>query len=150
MSHQLPDVQATRPDVQIGLSRVGVTGVEKLVKLDRDGRRPLILLPVFEVFVDLPQGRKGIDMSRNMQVIDETLEAATAEPAYRLEDICHDAAERLLQKHEYTSTATVEMTAELIIREETPASGLATQQSIDVIAAATATDEGPPRRSARR
>lgn len=142
MSHQLPDVQATRPDVAIGLSRVGVTGVEKLVKLDRDGRRPLILLPVFEVFVDLPQGRKGIDMSRNMQVIDETLEAATAEPAYRLEDICHDAAERLLQKHEYTSTATVEMTAELILREETPASGLATQQSIDVIAAATATEEG--------
>jgi len=143
MSHQLPDVQASQPDVSVGLSQVGVTGVDKLVKLARDGkRRPLVLMAEFEVFVDLPSGRKGIDMSRNMQVIDETLEAAVSEPAYRVEDMCGDAAERLLAKHDYTSTAEVRMTADFVVREDTPASGLATQSTITIVASATATEEG--------
>ncbi|WP_380680697.1 GTP cyclohydrolase MptA [Salinigranum sp. GCM10025319] len=142
MSHQLPDVQANRPDVTVGLSQVGVTGVEKLVKIARNGKRPLVLMAEFEVFVDLPGGRKGIDMSRNMQVIDEILEEAVSEPAYRVEDVCGDAAERLLAKHDYTSSAEVHMEAELILKEDTPASGLATQSSVDIIASATATDEG--------
>ena len=142
MSHQLPDVQASQPDVTVGLSQVGVTGVEKLVKLDRDGKRPIVLMAEFEVFVDLPSGRKGIDMSRNMQVIDETLERAVSEPSYRVEEVCGDVAERLLDKHDYTSTAEVRMEADYITREETPASGLATQNTATIIAGAVATDEG--------
>jgi GTP cyclohydrolase-4 len=138
----LPDVQANRPDVTVGLSQVGVTGVEKLVKIARDGKRPLVLMADFEVFVDLPSGRKGIDMSRNMQVIDETLEAAVSEPAYRVEDMCGDAAERLLAKHEYTSTAEVRMTADLVLREDTPASGLDTQSTVTIVASAVASEEG--------
>ncbi|MFB6252778.1 MAG: GTP cyclohydrolase MptA [Halobellus sp.] len=143
MSHQLPDVQASQPDVTVGLSQVGVTGVDKLVKLARDGKqRPLVLMAEFEVFVDLPSGRKGIDMSRNMQVIDETLESAVSEPTFRVEDMCGDAAERLLAKHDYTSTAEVRMTADFVVREDTPASSLATQSTISIVASATATDEG--------
>mgnify|MGYP006282553621 FL=1 len=142
MSHQLPDVQASQPDVTVGLSQVGVTGVEKLVKLDRNGKRPIVLMAEFEVFVDLPSGRKGIDMSRNMQVIDETLEAAVAESSYRVEDVCGDVAERLLEKHDYKSTAEVRMEADYITREETPASGLDTQNTATIIAGAVATEEG--------
>jgi GTP cyclohydrolase-4 len=142
MSHQLPDVQASQPDVTVGLSQVGVTGVEKLVKLDRNGKRPIVLMAEFEVFVDLPSGRKGIDMSRNMQVIDETLEAAVAEPSYRVEEVCGDVAERLLAKHEYTSTAEVRMEADYVTRERTPASDLDTQNTATIIAGAVATEEG--------
>jgi len=142
MSHQLPDVQASRPEVAVGLSQVGVTGVEKLVKLARNGKRPIVLMAEFEVFVDLPGGRKGIDMSRNMEVIDEILEEATEAEAYRVEDVCGEAAERLLAKHDYTSTAEVKMTAELITREQTPASDKQTQNTATIIASATATDEG--------
>ncbi|MCT9097804.1 GTP cyclohydrolase MptA [Haloarchaeobius sp. HME9146] len=142
MSEQLPDVQASSPDVTVGLSQVGVTGVEKLVKLHREGKRPIVLMAEFEVFVDLPSWRKGADMSRNMQVIDETLEAATRDEALRVEDVCGDAAERLLAKHDYTSKAVVKMEAELVTRENTPASGLETQSVVDIIASATATDEG--------
>ncbi|WP_248896839.1 GTP cyclohydrolase MptA [Haloplanus halobius] len=142
MSHQLPDVQASQPDVTVGLSQVGVTGVEKLLKLDRNGKRPIVLMAEFEVFVDLPSGRKGIDMSRNMQVIDETLETAVSEPSYRVEEVCGDVAERLLEKHDYTSTAEVRMEADYVTREETPASGLATQNTATIIAGAVATEEG--------
>ena len=142
MSHQLPDVQDSSPDVTVGLNRVGVTGVEKLVKLDRPDKRPIVLMAEFEVFVDLPSWRKGADMSRNMEVVDETLEAAVSEPAYRVEDVCGDAAERLLDKHEYTSKAEVRMEAEYVTREETPASEMQTQSTATIIASATATDDG--------
>ncbi|MFC4247385.1 GTP cyclohydrolase MptA [Natribaculum luteum] len=142
MSKQLPDVQATAPDVTVGLSQVGVTGVEKLVKIAREGKRPIVLMAEFEVFVDLPSWRKGADMSRNMEVIDEILEEATREEAYRVEDVCGDAAERLLEKHDYTTRAEVSMEAEFVRREETPATDRETQYSVDLIASATATDEG--------
>ncbi|MES3161078.1 MAG: GTP cyclohydrolase MptA [Halorubrum sp.] len=142
MSHQLPDVQASAPDVSVGLSQVGVTGVEKLVKLARGDSRPIVLMAEFEVFVDLPSGRKGIDMSRNLATIDEILEEITREEAYRVEDVCGDAAERLLEKHDYTTTAEVSMSAELVTREDTPASGLETQSTATIVASATATDEG--------
>jgi len=142
MSHQLPDVQATSPEVTVGLSQVGVTGVEKLVKIAREEKRPLVFTAEFEVFVDLPGWRKGADMSRNMEVIDEILEDATREEAYRVEEVCGEAAERLLEKHDYTSRAEVSMEAEFMRREETPATDRETQFTVDIVASATATDEG--------
>ncbi|MEF8774769.1 MAG: GTP cyclohydrolase MptA [Halobacteriales archaeon] len=142
MSEQLPDVQADEPDVTVGLNQVGVTGVEKLVELEREGDRPIVLMAEFEVFVDLPSTRKGLDMSRNMEVIDETLEAAVREPATRVEDVCGDAAERLLEKHDYTSRAEVHMEAEFITKDETPASGKPTQGTVDFLASAVATEDG--------
>jgi len=145
MSQQLPDVQASEPEVSVGLSQVGVTGVEKLVKIAREDDRPIALMAEFDVYVDLPRGRKGIDMSRNMQVIDETLEDAVSDPVYRVEEMCGTVAERLLEKHDYTTTATVEMEAELMVREETPASDLPTQATVDIIASATAREDEPTR-----
>ena len=142
MSQQLPDVQATAPEVTVGLSRVGVTDVEKLVKLARNGKRPIVLTAEFQVFVDLPSWRKGADMSRNMEVIDETLEEATREEAYRVEDVCGEAAERLLEKHDYTTSAEVRMEAEYMRRERTPETDRETQYTVDIIASATASDEG--------
>jgi GTP cyclohydrolase-4 len=142
MSQQLPDVQASRPDVTVGLNRVGVTGVEKLVRVDRPDSDPIVLMAEFEVFVDLPSWRKGADMSRNMEVIDETLEAAVSERAYRVEDVCGDAAERLLEKHEYTTRAEVRMEAEFVTHERTPASDRKTQSTADIIASATADEDG--------
>ncbi|MCH7661293.1 MAG: GTP cyclohydrolase I FolE2 [Euryarchaeota archaeon] len=142
MSGQLPDVQADRPEVTVGLSQVGVTGVEKLVKIARPEKRPIVLMAEFEVFVDLPSWRKGADMSRNMEVINEVLEEAVSEPSYRVEDVCGDAAERLLGRHDYTSRAEVTMEAEYMTRDRTPESDRETQGTVDIIAGATATDEG--------
>src|SRR6056297_3935978 len=122
MSHQLPDVQATSPDVTVGLSQVGVTGVDKLVKVAREDKRPIVLTAEFEVLVDLPSWRKGADMSRNMEVVDEILEDAVSEPTYRVEDVCGEAAERLLDKHDYTTKAEVRMEAEYMLKDRTPES----------------------------
>ncbi|MFB6109436.1 MAG: GTP cyclohydrolase MptA [Halodesulfurarchaeum sp.] len=145
MSHELPDVQASEPDVTVGLERVGVTGVEKLVEINRGSGRPLVLMAEFEVYVDLPRKRKGLDMSRNLEVIDETLEDAVSEPVYRVEEMCGEVAERLLQKHEYTSKAMVQMEAEYMIRDETPASGRRSQSRVDFLASATASEDSETR-----
>jgi GTP cyclohydrolase-4 len=142
MSQQLPDVQATSPDVEVGLNRVGVTGVEKVVEVARPEKRPVVLMADFEVYVDLPSWRKGADMSRNMEVVDEILETAVSEPTYRVEDVCGDAAEQLLEKHEYTTRAEVRMEAEYMTREQTPVSERPTQHAADIIASATATEDG--------
>lgn len=142
MSQQLPDVQASSPTVSIGLNRVGVTGVEKLVEIDRNGGRPTVLMAEFEVFVDLPKWRKGADMSRNMEVIDETLEIAVGDTASGVEDVCGTAAQRLLEKHDYTTKAEVRMEARYVVHDRTPASDRLTQSTADIIASATATDEG--------
>ncbi|MFB6141286.1 MAG: GTP cyclohydrolase MptA [Halosimplex sp.] len=142
MTPQLPDVQAASPDVTVGLNRVGVTGVEKLVEIQREDKRPYVLMAEFEVFVDLPSWRKGADMSRNMEVIDETLEAAVGRTDLPVEDVCGHAAERLLDKHDYTERAEVRMEAEFVTRERTPESDLDTQSVSEVIASATATEDG--------
>ena len=142
MSKQLPDVQASSPEVRVGLNRVGVTGVEKLVKLHREEARPIVLMAEFDVFVDLPGWRKGADMSRNMEVVDELLEEAVSKPAIRVEDVCGEVAERLLARHEYTTQTEVRMEAEYMIRDRTPATDRPTQATADIIASATATEEG--------
>ncbi|MFW5903822.1 MAG: GTP cyclohydrolase MptA [Halolamina sp.] len=150
MTDSLPDVQATRPEVTVGLSRVGVDGVEKLVKVPREGKRPYILMAEFEVYVDLPQWRKGIDMSRNMEVVDEILEEVVNKESYRVEELCGVAAERLLEKHDYTERAEVSMEAEFVVKEETPASGKPTQSTVDILASATATADGTRERIGTR
>jgi GTP cyclohydrolase-4 len=141
MSHGLPDVQASSPDVTVGLNRVGVTDVEKRLSLARGGR-PIVLLATFSVFVDLPGWRKGADMSRNMEVIDETIQSAVREPAYRTEEVCGDVAERLLEKHDYTTRAEVSMDADLVLDEQTPKTDRPTQHTVEMLASATATEEG--------
>lgn len=142
MDRQLPDVQASKPEVSVGLNRVGVTGVEKLVEIARPEKRPIVLMAEFSVFVDLPGTRKGADMSRNMEVIDEILEEAVSEPTYRVEDVCGEAAERLLEKHSYTTKAEVNMEADFITKTKTPESGRPTQNSARILAGATATEDG--------
>ena len=47
-----PDVQASVPATQVSLSRVGVTGVEKVIRVKTDGAENLFYAG-FECFVDL-------------------------------------------------------------------------------------------------
>ncbi|MCH2453538.1 MAG: GTP cyclohydrolase MptA [Halobacteriales archaeon] len=137
----LPDVQATKPEIEVGLSRVGVKGVKKLIEIERGGERPYVLMATFEALVDLPGFRKGADMSRNMEVIDEILEIAIQKKTLRIEDICKEAADLLLNKHTYTTRAEVSMEAEFAIREETPVTKKRTQNTAIIIAKAVSEEE---------
>ncbi len=135
----LPDIQACEPDYPINLTRVGVTGVKKLVKVERgNDERPVILISNFEVFVDLPSDRKGANLSRNSEVIDEVLEEAINCPVYEIEELCGEIAKRLLSRHEYASRAEVKMKSEYIVRRQTPVTKATCQEVVDIFAEAVA------------
>ncbi|VVB72046.1 GTP cyclohydrolase MptA [uncultured archaeon] len=135
----LPDIQACEPDYPINLTRVGVTGVKKLVKVERgNDERPVILISNFEVFVDLPSDRKCANLSRNSEVIDEVLEEAINCPVYEIEELCGEIAKRLLSRHEYASRAEVKMKSEYIVRRQTPVTRVTCQEVVDIFAEAVA------------
>jgi len=135
----LPDIQACEPDYPFNLTRVGVTGVKKLVKVERgNDERPVVLISNFEVFVDLPSDRKGANLSRNFEAIDEVLEEAINCPVYEIEELCGEIAKRLLFRHEYASRAEVKMKSEYIVRRQTPVTRVNCQEVVDIFAEAVA------------
>ncbi|MCS7121273.1 MAG: GTP cyclohydrolase MptA [Archaeoglobaceae archaeon] len=129
----LPDVQLLKPEYPIGISRVGVVGVKKLVEVERKFGRPIILISNFSVFVDLPSNLKGVSLSRNFEVVDEVLESLTAKPIKQVEELVIKIAESLLQRHEYATKAEVFMESELIIKKKTPKSNIHTQEVVKII-----------------
>ncbi|MGB9901437.1 GTP cyclohydrolase MptA [Methanothrix sp.] len=135
---RLPDVQACHPAYPITLTRVGVTGVKKLVKVERSGERPIVLISNFEVFVDLPSSRKGANLSRNTEAIDEVLEEEISRPVYEIEELCGKIALRLLERHEYATRAEVKMKSEYIVKRQTPATKVNCQEVVDIFAEARA------------
>lgn len=134
----LPDVQATQAEVAINLSRVGVTNVKKLVKVARAHKRPVILISTFNMYVDLPSDRRGANLSRNFEVIDEVLEEMVKSPVFEIEDLCGEVARRLLNRHEYATRSEVHMDSELIVKRKTPKTEVFSQKVVKVFARATA------------
>ncbi len=138
----LPDVQLLKPDVPIGISRVGATGIKKLVQVLRKERRPIILISSFDVFVDLPSHLKGVNLSRNFEVVDEVIEALTAQPIENVEDLVVEIAKQLLNRHEYATRAEVIMTSELIMRKRAPKSRQRTQEVVKIFSEAKISKDG--------
>ncbi len=128
----LPDVQTLEPEIPIGLSRVGARGIKKLVQVKREGKRPIILISTFDVFVNLPSSRKGVNLSRNFEAVDEVIERITWEPVENVEDLVLRMTDELLERHEYADEAEVRMRAELIMRKRTPASEIKTQEVVNI------------------
>ena len=67
------DVQARRPATVVSLSRVGVTGVEKVIRISSNGTEQLFYAEL-ECFVDLPHDQKGAHMSRFEEVVNEAID----------------------------------------------------------------------------
>ncbi|RAP49548.1 MAG: GTP cyclohydrolase, partial [Methanosphaera sp. rholeuAM74] len=71
---EFPDTQNKLPQTPVSLTKVGVTGVKKLLKIERKDKRPIILLPTFNAYVNLPSTQKGVHMSRNPEAISEIID----------------------------------------------------------------------------
>src|SRR5436309_616134 len=67
------DLQASPPEVQIGLSRVGVTGVSKAIRLSYAGTEKLVSADI-ECTVDLDPAQKGVHMSRFPELFGEAID----------------------------------------------------------------------------
>jgi GTP cyclohydrolase-4 len=127
------DVQATEPDIKVSLTRVGITNLKKLVKITRNSKRPIILLPTFEVFVDLPSSQKGIHMSRSPEVIEEVIENLVNEETYGIEELSVDIVKKLFERHEYASRAEVLLYSDYMIEEESPITKKNSQEICKII-----------------
>ncbi|WP_458402791.1 GTP cyclohydrolase MptA [Methanobrevibacter sp.] len=124
----LPDTQDDTPSIPIKLTRVGVTGVKKLLQLERVNKRPIILLPTFDAFVDLPNDQKGVHMSRNPEAISEVLETVANGSTIDVESLCAEIVRCMMIKHEYAKRVEISMTTDFMFMKESPVTKNETQE----------------------
>ena len=140
----LPDTQDDTPNIPIKLTRVGVTGVKKLLQLERPNKRPIILLPTFDAFVDLPFDQKGVHMSRNPEAISEVLDSISTDNNFGVESLCAMIVEKMMDKHEYAKRVEISMTTDYMFMRESPVTKHETQEMANLKAKAVGLrdDEG--------
>ena len=132
----LPDTQDDTPNIPIKLTRVGVTGVKKLLQLERPNKRPIILLPTFDAFVDLPFNQKGVHMSRNPEAISEVLDSISTDNNFGVESLCAKIVEKMMDKHEYARRVEISMTTDYMFMRESPVTKHETQEMANLKAKA--------------
>ena len=87
------DVQARVPRVQLGLSRVGVTDVEKVIRMRQNGSEQLFSAR-FECVVELGPDQKGAHMSRFEEVVNEAIgEVVLGESTFKVETLAEHIAQ---------------------------------------------------------
>jgi GTP cyclohydrolase IV len=117
------DVQARAPRVQVGLSRVGVTGVEKVIHI-----RDELFFARLECFVDLSREQKGAHMSRFEEVVNEAIgEVVLSESPFRAETLAQQIAE-LVRTRQGAERAEVTIAARYPEHKPAPVSGIQTQE----------------------
>lgn len=136
-----PDIHSDRPDVGLWVEQAGYSEIEKMVKIAREDDSPMVLSATFDVHVDLPKSRLGVDMSRNIQALNETLDEVASDPEATVDMLCKRAAEHLYEKHDYTSRAQVEMDGKYVASEQTPESELLNEETVNIIAGAVVSED---------
>ncbi len=139
-----PDVQARRPVIGLGLSRVGVTGVEKIVRLHQGGHERLFSARLGCV-VDLGASQKGAHMSRFDETVNEAIgEVVIGESAFRAEELAVRIAERVRER-QGARRAEVTIAARYPENKPAPVSGIPTQEIYTLFGSAAASAAGTRR-----
>ena len=124
------------------LTRVGVTGVKKLVHIKRPGKKTSMPLVVkMDLFVDLPASQKGSHMSRNLELVTEIIDMSLKQPVSDLESFCAKTAKLLLKKHEYATFSEVKAEADYFLDRTYP-SGKKGLEPYTLVAEARAKSSG--------
>ena len=131
-----PDVQNHHVPDSFRLTRVGVTGVKKPVRVRRPGRT-VTLQPEISLFVDLPARQRGSHMSRNIEVVSELVERSVKRPCSSLEELAAKLSRGLLDRHEYATQAESEMRADYFVEKKNP-SGRSSTEHYSLLARAVA------------
>lgn len=138
------DVQASRPTIHVSLSRVGVTGVEKVIRIHSGGREQLYHAQL-ECFVDLGPKQKGAHMSRFEEVVNDAIgEVVLGESAFRAEDLAQHIAE-LVRDRQDALRAEVTIAARYPEHKPAPVSGIPTQEIYTLYGSAVASERGTRR-----
>src|SRR5436305_7838542 len=136
---KLEDLQASLPEIAIGLSRAGVTGVQKAVRIGR-GRREKLIAATIDCTVDLDPAQKGVHMSRFPSLFEEAIDEVVIGEAFLVEDLADHIARHIVQRQR-AGRAEVRIVAHYPFERETPVTGLATQEMISIIGLAAASED---------
>ena len=138
------DVQAQLPPVQLSLSQVGVTNVEKVIRLHYNGIDHLFWAR-FECVVELGPEQKGAHMSRFEEVVNEAIgEVVLGESPFRAETLAEHIAE-LVRERQGARRAEVTVEARYPEHKPAPVSGIETQELYTLHGCAVATATGTRR-----
>jgi GTP cyclohydrolase I/GTP cyclohydrolase-4 len=139
----LEDLQASAPDVRVGLSRAGVGGVSKAIRLRWGGAEKLIAAEI-DGTVDLSAAQKGVHMSRFPELFEEAIEEVVIGEAFLVEELAEHIARHIVERQR-AGRAEVRITARYPLERRTPVTGLATQEMVALIGIAAASDGGARR-----
>jgi len=115
------DVQQERPPVEVSLSRVGVTNLERVIRLT-DGGAPTLFHARLDLFAELGALQAGVHMSRFSEDLEELAEEISRDPFPDIESL----AERLalsIARTQSARYAQVRIRARYPIQKTTPISG---------------------------
>jgi GTP cyclohydrolase I/GTP cyclohydrolase-4 len=133
------DVQASVPEVQLGLQRVGVTKVAKAIRIEHAGREKTFAAEIACV-VDLDPAQKGVHMSRFPELFGEAVDAVVIGEALLVESLAAHIATHVVERQEAVR-AEVRVEAQYPIERRTPVTGLPTQEIAKLIGIASSTRE---------
>ena len=139
----LEDVQARRPMAHVSLSRVGVTGVEKVVRIRSNGDEQLFYAEL-ECFVDLGPRQKGAHMSRFEETVNEAIDEVVLGEAFKAETLAAHIAERVRERQD-AARAEASIKARYPEHKPAPVSGARTQEIYTMLGTAVASKTGTRR-----
>jgi GTP cyclohydrolase IV len=132
------DLQASLPEVRLGLSRAGVTGVRKAIRI-RYGESEKLIAADIDCTVDLDPAQKGVHMSRFPELFEEAIEEVVIEEALLVEQLAAHIAAQIVER-QHALRAEVKIVAQYPLERRTPVSDLPTQELVSLIGLAAASD----------
>ena len=137
------DLQASPPEIALALSRAGVSGVQKAVRIRRGGAET-VMAAVIDCTVDLAADQKGVHMSRFPELFEEAIELVVEREALLVEVLAEQIARRVVER-QAALRAEVWIRAQWPIHRKTPVTGLATQEMVTLCGIAAASETGTRR-----
>jgi GTP cyclohydrolase IV len=138
--HFLADLQASQPEVRLGLSRAGVRGLSKAIRI-RYGETEKLIAAEIDCTVDLDGAQKGVHMSRFPEVFEEAIERVVLEEAFLIEELAAHIAEQIVER-QGAGRAETQIVARYPIERRTPVTNLPTQEMVALIGIAAAGERG--------
>jgi GTP cyclohydrolase IV len=138
--HFLEDLQASQPEVRLGLSRAGVRRVSKAIRI-RYGETEKLIAAEIDCTVDLDSAQKGVHMSRFPEVFEEAIERVVLEEAFLIEELAAHIAEHIVERQR-AGRAETQIVARYPIERRTPVTNVPTQEMVALVGIAAAGERG--------
>ena len=137
------DVQETLPRVQVSLSRVGVTNIERIIRIG-EGDQENLFYAHMDLFVDLRPRQAGVHMSRFTDLVEQIIEEITLESSPDIETLTERLAYQVVER-QHAVRAEVRVRAKYPMTKVAPVSAKRTQELYTLIGIAVCSPAGSRR-----